>query len=48
MQFVLCGVAIMADNAEHFDDDVAVDGCRLLGKGLAGIDRDRWVMTIYR
>ena len=33
MQFVLCGVAIMADNAEHFVDDVGVDGCRLIGKG---------------
>jgi hypothetical protein len=40
MQFVLCGVAIMADNAEHFDDDVGVDGCRLPWKGWADIDPD--------
>ena len=24
---------MMASNAEHFVDDVGVDGCRLLGKG---------------
>ena len=27
------GIAMMAGNAEHFVDDVGVDGCRLIGKG---------------
>ena len=27
------GIAMVAGNAEHFVDDVGVDGCRLIGKG---------------
>ena len=30
---LLIGIAMMASNAEHFVDDVGVDGCRLIGKG---------------
>ena len=30
---LLISSAMMAGNAEHFVDNVGVDGCRLIGKG---------------
>ena len=41
------GIAMVAGNAEHFVDDVGVDGSRLIGKGrgleeLSEVGLERW------